>query len=64
MFFTPSFYYTSITAPFELALPEAVVVRENGFKAVKYEQMSALIIQAIKELSDKVDTLESKLNGI
>lgn len=48
----------------QLALPEAVVVRENGFKAVKYEQMSALIIQAIKELSDKVDTLESKLNGI
>ena len=48
----------------EVALPEAVVVRENGFKAVKYEQMSALIIQAIKELSDKVDTLESKVNGI
>jgi hypothetical protein len=48
----------------EVALPEAVVVRENGYKAVKYEQLSALIIQAIKEISDRLDTLESKLNGI
>jgi len=48
----------------EAALPPAVVTRENGFKAVKYEQLSALIINAIKELSDKVDVLESKINVI
>jgi hypothetical protein len=48
----------------ELALPEAVATRDNGYKAVYYDQLSALLIEAIKELSVKVETLESKINGI
>jgi hypothetical protein len=48
----------------ELALPESVTTKENGYKAVYYDQLSALLIEAIKELSVKVETLESKINGI
>jgi len=48
----------------ELALPESVATRDNGYKAVYYDQLSALLIEAIKELSVKVETLESKINGI
>lgn len=44
--------------------PESVVTRENGYLAVRYEQISALVIEAIKELSDKVETLERKVNGV
>ena len=34
----------------EEILPEAVVTRPDGYKAVKYEKLIPLLIQAIKEL--------------
>jgi hypothetical protein len=34
----------------EKILPEAVTTREDGYKAVKYEKIIPLLIQAIKEL--------------
>jgi hypothetical protein len=36
-------------------LPEVVTVRDNGFMAVKYEKMIGLLVEAIKELNEKVD---------
>ena len=45
----------------ERIIPEVVTTRDNGFKAVKYEKMVALLIQAIKELSQEVDELKEKL---
>jgi hypothetical protein len=36
-------------------LPEVVQVRDNGYMAVKYEKMIGLLIEAIKELNNKVD---------
>ena len=42
-----------------LGLPELVTTRSNGYKAVKYEKLVPLLIEAVKELSAKVDTLES-----
>jgi hypothetical protein len=39
-----------------------VTTRENGFKAVQYEKITPLLIEAIKELSHKVDDLQQKLN--
>ncbi len=45
-----------------LGLPGTVETRSNGYKAVKYERLVPLLIEAIKELSDKVDVLEQKLS--
>ena len=39
-------------------LPEAVAQRGDGFLAVRYEKIIPLLIEAIKELKVKVDTLE------
>ena len=38
--------------------PELVVTRENGFKAVKYDRLVALLIQANKELIERIEKLE------
>lgn len=42
----------------EKIAPEAVTTRENGYKAVRYEKLIPVLIQAIKELNDKVKKLE------
>ena len=42
----------------EKVLPELVSDRENGYKAVKYDKLTAVLIQAVKELSERVKTLE------
>ena len=39
----------------EKVLPEIVAERADGFKGVKYEKLMGLVIQAIKELSKKMD---------
>tara|TARA_Y100000588_G_scaffold395039_1_gene519317 strand:+ start:1310 stop:3307 length:1998 start_codon:yes stop_codon:yes gene_type:complete len=39
----------------ERILPELVVTRDSGTKAVKYEKIIPLLIEAVKELSKKVD---------
>ena len=41
----------------EQILPEAVQTRENGYKAVRYEKIVPLLIQAINELQEKLDGL-------
>ena len=46
-----------------LGLPGLVTTRDNGYKAVRYEKLVPLLIEAIKELSDKVSALEDKLNN-
>lgn len=43
-------------------LPEAVTTRETGYLAVRYEKIVPLLIEAIKDLSEKVSVLEGKLN--
>jgi hypothetical protein len=44
----------------EKVLPEIVENRDNGYKAVKYEKLTAVLIEAVKELSAKVKELENK----
>ena len=47
-----------IAQEIEKIAPEAVTTRDNGYKAVKYEKIVPILIQAIKELNDKVKKLE------
>jgi len=42
----------------EEVLPQIVADRPNGYKAIKYERVVALLVEAIKELSNKIDILE------
>lgn len=48
-----------IAQEIENIAPEAVITRDNGYKAVKYEKLVPILIQAIKELNDKVNKLEN-----
>jgi hypothetical protein len=50
-----------IAQEIEEVLPELVGTRSDGFKGVKYEKLTALLIQANKELIARVEELESKL---
>lgn len=49
-----------IAQELEEVLPEVVATREDGYKAVRYEKIVPLLIQAIKELKKQIDILKSK----
>ena len=50
-----------IAQELEKVLPDIVADRPDGYKAVKYDRIVALLIEAIKELSEEVERLkESK----
>ena len=44
----------------EKVLPEAVAQRADGIKAVKYDRLTCLLIEAVKVLSDKIQKFEEK----
>ena len=48
----------------EKIFPELVTTRDNGYKAVKYEKLTAVLIEAVKELTSKVESLESEINKL
>lgn len=43
----------------EKVLPEVVATRDDGTKAVKYEKIIGLLVEAIKSLKKEVDTLKN-----
>lgn len=49
-----------IAQEIEAVLPEIVGENSEGYKAVKYDRLVSLLIEAIKELSAKVEDLEGK----
>ncbi len=44
----------------EKVLPEAVAPRPSGIKAVKYDRLTCLLIEAVKKLSAQVESLTKK----
>jgi len=47
-----------IAQEIEQVLPEAVVTRDSGYKAVNYDKVIPLLLQAIKELKEEVRSLK------
>ena len=50
-----------IAQEIEQVLPEVVTTRGNGYKAVRYEKIVALLIAALKEQQLQIDELKSKI---
>jgi hypothetical protein len=50
-----------IAQEIEKVFPELVAKRENGKLAVKYDRLVSLLIEAVKELNNKVKDLEKKV---
>jgi len=48
----------------EKVLPEIVEDRGNGYKAVKYEKLTALLIQAVNEQQKQIVDLTTELNWV
>ena len=46
----------------EKVLPEVVATRDDGYKAVRYEKMVPLLIEAIKEQQQQIADLKSRLD--
>ena len=47
-----------IAQELEEVLPEVVATRKTGIKAVRYDKIVPLLIEAVKELSDKLNDKE------
>jgi multidrug efflux pump subunit AcrB len=48
-----------IAQEIEEVLPEVVTTRDSGYKAVKYEKIVPLLIQAIKEQQQQIEELKN-----
>ena len=46
----------------EAVMPEIVIDRIDGYKAVYYEKLIPLLIESIKELKERIEKLENKEN--
>lgn len=44
----------------EQVLPEIVKDRPDGFKGIQYDKLAGLLVEAIKELSERLDKLEGR----
>jgi hypothetical protein len=47
-----------IAQEIQKVIPEIVVTRDNGYMAVKYEKIVAILIEAIKELKQEIENLK------
>ena len=45
----------------EKVIPEIVTTRDNGYKAVRYEKLVALLIEAIKDLQTEIISLKKQI---
>ncbi len=56
--------YGLIAQEVEEIIPEVVHTNEKGFKAVEWWQLNGVYVEAIKELNNKVETLEAENAGL
>ena len=55
--------YGVIAQEIENILPELVITKEDGYKAVKYDKLVSLLVEGIKELSNEVNELKTKIDN-
>jgi len=49
----------------EYVLPQIVQInKQHGYRGLKYERLTPLLIEAIKDLSKKVDNLEKEIKQL
>ena len=48
----------------EKVLPEVIQIRSDGIKAVAYDKVVSLLVQGIKELSQKVDKQDKEIKRL
>lgn len=48
----------------EAVAPEIVETREDGYKAVKYEKLTALLIEAVKELTEQNKQMKAEIETL
>jgi len=53
-----------IAQEIEEVLPEVVTERDNGYKAVKYEKIVPLLIEALKEQQEEIDLLKANFDQL
>ena len=46
----------------EEVLPEVCTTRDNGYKAVKYEKLTPLLIECIKKQQEQIENLQEQIN--
>ena len=51
--FNPYLWYGPL-----LVVPEIVIERDDGYKAVNYQKLTALLVQAVKELKEEIKELK------
>jgi len=51
-----------IAQEIEKVLPEVVITRGDGYKAVKYEKIIPLLVQGLKEQQEEIDQLKKDLD--
>ncbi len=54
--------YGVVAQEVEEVLPELVQTREDGYKAVKYEKLVAVLIEGMKEQQTRIETLEDRIS--
>lgn len=47
----------------EPVIPEVVKTDKDGYKAISYEKLTAVLLEAIKEQDKRIKALEAKVNG-
>ncbi len=48
----------------EKVLPEVIQIREDGIKAIAYDKVVPLLVESIKELSQKVDKQDKEIKRL
>ena len=56
--------YGVVAQEIESILPELVQTRNDGYKAVKYEKLVALLIESIKEQQTQINGLKDEINKL